>query len=200
MLKLLKSAGLLIVVAVVAGITTGSVFGAEGDVLKLAVKDDARICKDVAVERNIDAVAAYRMSSSQKVPIVDVRTAQEYQFVGHVPFAYNLPAFVWGKWDEQKKSFGTEPNPDFVKLFAATFPDKNAPIIIMCRSGHRSGKAIKLLLQAGYTNLYQMWEGFEGIAVSDKELPTYGKKIVDGWKNRGLPYTWDMDPLYIVMK
>jgi hypothetical protein len=45
-----------------------------------------------------------------------------------------------------------------------------------------------------------MWEGFEGIAVSDKELPTYGKKIVDGWKNRGLPYTWDMDPLYIVMK
>jgi len=125
---------------------------------------------------------------------------QEYQFVGHVSNSYNIPAFVWGKWDEQKKAFGTEPNPDFLKQFAAVFPDKNSPVIIMCRSGHRSGKAIKLLAQAGYANLYQMWEGFEGITVTDKDLPAYGKKIVDGWKNRGLPYTWDMDPQYVVMK
>lgn len=199
-MKMLKSAGVMAAAVLAAVVLCGRVYGAEIDALKTMVKDEARICKEIPVERNIDAVAAYRMAITQKVPIVDVRTAQEYQFVGHAPTAYEIPAFVWGKWDEQKKSFSTEPNPDFVKQFASVFPDKNAAIIIMCRSGHRSGKAIKLLVQAGYINLYQMWEGFEGIAVSDKELPSYGKKIVDGWKNRGLPYTWDMDPQYIVMK
>ncbi len=198
-MKAVKS-GFMIVAVVVAVVLCGRVYAAEFDILKPLVKDEARICKDIPAERNIDAVTAYRMSTTQKVPIVDVRTVQEYQFVGHVPNAYHLPVFVWGKWDAQKKTFSTEPNPDFIKQFTSVFPDKNAAIIIMCRSGHRSGKAIKLLIQAGYTNLYQLWEGFEGIAVSDKELPSYGKKIVDGWKNRGLPYTWDMDPQYIVMK
>jgi hypothetical protein len=27
-----------------------------------------------------------------------------------------------------------------------------------------------------------MWEGFETFAVSNKEHPSYGKKIVNGWK------------------
>ncbi|HEX9021657.1 MAG TPA: rhodanese-like domain-containing protein [Nitrospirota bacterium] len=199
-MKALKSTGIMVVAVVAAVMLCGRVYGTESDALKALVKDEMRICKDIPVERNIDAVTAYRMSIAQKAPIVDVRTVQEYQFVGHVQNAYHIPAFVWGKWDEQKKTFGTEPNPDFVKQFTSVFPDKKAAIIVMCRSGHRSGKAIKLLLQAGYTNLYQMWEGFEGIAITDKELPSYGKKIVDGWKNRGLPYTWDMDPQYIVMK
>ncbi len=198
-MKFLKSAGVMVIAAMAATVLCGRVYGAEIDALKTLVKDEARICKEIPAAKNIDAVAAYRMSTL-KVPIVDVRTVQEYQFVGHVPNAYNIPAFIWGKWDKQKKSFNTEPNPDFVKQFASVFPDKNAPIIIMCRSGHRSGKAIKLLAQAGYTNLYQMWEGFEGIAVSDKELPTFGKKVVDGWKNRGLPYTWDMDQQYIIVQ
>jgi rhodanese-related sulfurtransferase len=192
--------GFMVMAVLAVIVLCGSGYAAEIDAMKTLVKDEARICKDIPAERNIDAATAYRMSTTQKVPIVDVRTVQEYQFVGHVPNAYHIPVFVWGKWDAQKNTFGTEPNPDFVKQFTSVFPDKSAPIIIMCRSGHRSGKAIKLLLQAGYTNLYQLWEGFEGIAVSDKELPSYGKKIVDGWKNRGLPYTWDMDPQYIFMK
>ena len=190
----------MIISVAVTVLLQGAAFGVESEVFKMMVRDEARICKDVPVERNIDAATAYRMVAAQKTPIVDVRTVQEYQFVGHVSNSYNIPAFVWGKWDEQKKAFGTEPNPDFLKQFAAVFPDKNSPVIIMCRSGHRSGKAIKLLAQAGYANLYQMWEGFEGITVTDKDLPAYGKKIVDGWKNRGLPYTWDMDPQYVVMK
>ena len=191
-MRILKSAGVMVAGVVAADVPCGRVYGTEMDFLKTMVEDEDRICKEIPVEKNIDAVTAYRLSTAQKVPIVDVRTAQEYQFVGHISNAYHIPAFVRGKWDERKKSSGMEPNPDFVKQFASVFPDKNAAIIIMCRSGHRSAKAIKLLVQADYTNLYHMWEGFEGFAVSDEELP------LDGWKNRGLPYTWDMDPQYIV--
>ncbi len=79
-----------------------------------------------------------------------------------------------------------------MKQFASVFPDKNAPYIIMCRSGHRSGKTIKLLAQAVYPNLYQMWDGFEGLGVSDKSSPNFGKKMADGWRFKGflLPMTW----------
>lgn len=173
---------------------------AAGDSLEALVRDQARICRDVALDHNIDAPTAYRMTTAQKVPLVDVRTPQEYQFVGHVPGSYNIPVALWGKWDEKKNAFGTDPNPDFVKQFSSVFPDRKAPVIIVCRSGHRSGKAIKLLAAAGYANLYQLWEGFEGIAVTDKDLPSYGKKVVDGWRNKGLPYTWDMDAALVVVK
>ena len=155
--------------------------------LKARVKYEARISKNIACERNIDAVTAYYMSTVQLIPLVDVRTPQEYQDAGHVPASYNIPAFVWGEWDEYAKAFLLDENPDFVKEFENRFPVKENPAIIMCRSGHRSVMAIMLLVQAGYVNLYHMWEGFEGLAVRDKDRG--GAKNVDGWKNRGLPCT-----------
>ena len=155
--------------------------------LKATVKDEARISKDIALERNIDAVTAYRMNTMQLIPIVDVRTVQEYQSAGHVPDSSNIPAFVRGEWDEYMRTFGLDANPNFITEFAEKFPDKENTVIIMCRSGHRSVLAITLLVQAGYVNLYHMWEGFEGLAIRDKDMLSGGTKIIDGWKNRGLP-------------
>jgi len=181
-------------------IFVASAFGADVDTLKAMAKDEARICKTIPIEKNIDAVTAYRMAMSQKVPMIDVRTSEEYQFVGHIPFAYSLPVKVWGKWDDKKNQFALDANAEFARQFETQFPDKNAAYIITCRSGHRSTAAIDLLLKAGYTNLHNLWEGFEGIPVKDKDLPSAGMKNVDGWKNKGLPATWDMDPKLIVLK
>ncbi len=186
------------IAAVVLGVVPAR--GAELETLKTVARDEARISKDVPPDRNVDAATAYRMVNAERIPLVDVRTVQEYQFVGHVPGAYSIPVAVWGKWDEQKKSFALDPNPEFVKQFSARFPDKAKPVLLMCRSGHRSVKATKLLVEAGYSSVYQVWEGFEGIAVPDKDLPSYGKKVLDGWRTRGLPYTWDMDPALVVMR
>ncbi len=187
-------------VAALAGMGSLGARASEPDLLKALARDDARIDRSVPPERNVDAATAYRMMASDKVPLVDVRTVQEYQFVGHVPGAYSIPAFVWGRWDDQKRAFGLEPNPEFVKQFSAAFPDRNAPVLLMCRSGHRSVKAMKLLAAAGYSRVYQVWEGFEGLPVPDKDLPSYGKKVLDGWRNRGLPYTWEMDPALVVVR
>ncbi len=197
----MKRVGIAVMVmSFFAAVSMQPVFAADIDALKALVKDEARIVKDYPLEKQIDAVAANQMASSQKAVIVDIRTAQEYQLIGHVPGTCNIPVSFWGKWDDQKKSFGMEPNPDFVKQFSTAFPDKNKAYILMCRSGHRSAKAIKTLQQAGYTNLYDMWDGFEGIAEKDKASPNFGKKTVDGWKNKNLPWTYDMDPLLVVAK
>ncbi len=190
----------VLVVSFFAAVSMPSVFAADIDVFKSLVKDEARIVKDYPLDKQIDAVAANQMVTAGKAVIVDIRTAQEYQLIGHVPGTYNIPVSFWGKWDGRKKSFGWESNPEFVKLFTTAFPDKNGTYILMCRSGHRSAKAVKTLQQAGYTNLYQMWDGFEGLAVSDMASPNFGKKMVDGWKNKNLPWTYDMDPQLVVLK
>ncbi len=158
------------------------------DFLKALVKDESRISRDISLERNIDAVKAYRLNTTQLIPIVDVRTAQEYHFAGHVPASLNIPAFIWGEWKEHMRSFSLDENPDFLTEFEGRFRDKDEPAIIMCRSGHRSVIAIANLVRAGYTNLYHMWEGFEGLSVRDKDLLRGGIRFADGWKNRGLPY------------
>ena len=191
---------IFVIAAVIAVLSVQGAFGAEPDSLKALVRDEARIVKEFPVERHVDAIAANQMTAAGKAVIVDIRTPQEYQLIGHVPGTYNIPVAFWGKWDDLKKAFGWDPNPDFVKLFASVFPDKNAAYILMCRSGHRSAKTVKTLQQAGYANLYQMWDGFEGLAVTDKASPNFGKKMVDGWKNRNLPWTYDMDPVLIVQK
>ena len=190
----------VMVMSFLAFVSMPSVYAADIDALKALVKDEARIVKEFPLEKHVDAVAASQMATAKKAVIVDIRTPQEYQLIGHIPGTYNIPVSFWGKWDDQKKSFGCEPNPDFVKQFATAFPDKNGAYILMCRSGHRSAKAVKTLQQAGYANLYQMWDGFEGVAVSDKTSPNFGKKMVDGWKNKNLPWTYDMDPAVIVLK
>jgi len=164
-------------------------------------KDEARISTSIPVDNNIDVNTAFRMATTKKVPVIDVRTIQEYQFVGHIPFAYNIPVQVWGeKWDEKKNCFALDQNSGFISNFERIFPDKSAAYIISCRSGHRSTKAIDALAKDGYTNLYNMWEGFEGAAVKDKELPSFDQKVGEGWKNKGLPFTWNIDPKLISSK
>ena len=58
----------------------------------------------------------------------------------------------------------------------------------MCRSGSRSAKAANLLYQAGYKNVYSVIEGFEGD--KSKIAETKGQRVVNGWKNAGLPWTY----------
>ncbi|MDF2685686.1 MAG: rhodanese [Clostridia bacterium] len=67
--------------------------------------------------------------------ILDVRTESEYN-EEHIPNALLIP----------NEEIGTEP--------PAELPDKNAVILIYCRSGNRSKTASEKLIKMGYTNIY----------------------------------------------
>jgi rhodanese-related sulfurtransferase len=75
-------------------------------------------------------------------------------------------------------------------LTAKTNMDKTSTIILMCRSGDRSARAADLLGKAGYTNVYSVVDGFEGDIA--KEGDHKGQRAVNGWKNAGLPWTYDL--------
>jgi len=152
--------------------------------------------KHTSIGKYVTAAEAYEMwqASPDKVKILDVRTPEEYTVVGHAPMAQNIPAKLWtGKWNEEKKDFSLDDDPKFEDLVKKQF-EPGATILVMCRSGHRSAMAVNRMAKVGFTNVYTIVDGFEGDKISDGESYFKGKRMMNGWRNSGAPWTYDLDP------
>ena len=105
--------------------------------------------------------------------LVDVRSAEERYFVGYVPGSLHVP---WATGTTLTR------NPRFVAQLEEAL-DKNAVLLLLCRSGKRSALAATAATQSGFASAFNVLEGFEG------ELDTCGKRgRVDGWRFHGLPW------------
>jgi rhodanese-related sulfurtransferase len=87
-------------------------------------------------EVNVSTVDA--LGERDDVYVVDVRSASEYAS-GHVPGSHNIP----------EKELVSR---------VAEMP-KDGEVILTCRTGHKSGKAVGLLEAAGVTNVHHMTGG-----------------------------------------
>jgi rhodanese-related sulfurtransferase len=65
---------------------------------------------------------------------------------------------------------------------------KTDTILVMCRSGGRSAAAVNMLAEAGFSNIHNVTDGFEGDA--DRN----GGRTRNGWKNSDVPWTYKLDP------
>ncbi len=137
---------------------------------------------------------AYDMTQKEKVLFVDVRTREEVNFLGmpttadaNIPYMEIDPMYTW---NDKSQSFKLLPNSEFETLVASRIEakglNKNSPIILMCRSGDRSALAANLLAKAGYTKVYSVVDGFEG------DMSKEGLRNVNGWKNSGLPWSYQL--------
>ncbi|MGA6826416.1 rhodanese-like domain-containing protein [Nitrospira sp. NS4] len=133
------------------------------------------------------------------IKLIDVRTPEEYLFVGHPTMAWKIPfAMQVYEWDAEKKQFPMKPLPDFVsRVSEVAKPDDT--IMVMCRSGSRSAMAVNLLAKAGFTRVYNITDGMEGDAVKDSNSVFVGQRLVNGWKNSGLPWTYQLTPDRMVL-
>lgn len=130
---------------------------------------------------------------------LDVRTPAEVAFVGMpTPADANVPYVVepeFPVWDAERSTLKLELNPDFVpevrrRLTAKRLtPDNN--VVLICRSGDRSALAANLLAEAGYKHVYSVVDGFEGDLAKDG--PNAGRRVVNGWKNAGLAWSYKLD-------
>ena len=95
-------------------------------------------CTAAASPAKIDASAGRSMMTDDpSIVLVDVRTSEEYA-AGHIPGAILIPlSELAAEADGQ-------------------LPDKDAKIIVYCRSGNRSAQAAELLDGLGYTRIYDM--------------------------------------------
>ena len=133
-------------------------------------------------------------ASPKTINIIDCRTPQEYGFVGHAPMAVNIPSkFMKLEWNAKKKFYEMAGNKNFVELVKKKFKPEDT-IFIMCRSGGRSAQSANLLAKAGFKKVYNIIDGFEGDKVKDKASYYHGKRLVNGWKNSGAPWTYSCKP------
>ena len=117
------------------------------------------------------------VQTNPNVKLVDVRTNAERDWVGRVaiPGSQHL-AVQWNLYP------GGTPNPEFATQLAG-MADKNDVLLFLCRSGVRSRHAAKLATEQGYTNSFDILEGFEG----DKDAQGH-RKTIGGWCKADLPW------------
>ena len=151
--------------------------------------------KQTALNLYVTAVEAYEMwrAAPQTVKIVDVRTLEEFIFVGHPTMAWNVPIFTQtSDWDEAGKQFKMKPTADFVARVREIAGVADC-ILATCRSGGRGAMAVNALAKAGFTNVYNIVDGVEGDTVGEADSVFLKKRMKNGWKNAGLPWDYDLD-------
>lgn len=124
---------------------------------------------------------AFRLlQSDPKAQLVDVRTDAEWAYVG-LPDLSGLGRqpvkLAWQVFPAMQVDQG------FVPTLATALPDKEAPLLFLCRSGARSKAAAIAMTQAGYRRCYNIADGFEGALDGEKHRGRVG-----GWKAKGLPW------------
>jgi len=130
----------------------------------------------------------------ENITVLDVRTTEEYLFVGHAPMAWNVPLLAQThEWDADRQYFKMQPNTDFVAQVMEIAKPSDT-ILVMCRSGGRSAMAVNRLAEAGFTNVYNITDGMEGDKVKDPASVYLGQRLVNGWKNSGVPWTYQPNP------
>ncbi|MXN78902.1 rhodanese-like domain-containing protein [Burkholderia sp. 4701] len=141
--------------------------------------DDARAVATQAGTPYAGGVApdiAWALFSAGDAVLVDVRTAEERKFVGHVPDTLHVP---WATGTSLTR------NPRFVRELEAK-TGKDALILLLCRSGNRSAQAAEAAAKAGFTQVFNVLEGFEGEL---DEQQRRGSR--NGWRFHGLPWAQD---------
>ena len=93
------------------------------------------------------------IQAQQSPLIIDVRTPAEWQATGIIPNSHKLQGFDSNgqfdavKWTAELEKLKTAPN---------------QAVILVCRSGNRSGKIGEILLKQGQNNIYHLQNGIQG--------------------------------------
>jgi rhodanese-related sulfurtransferase len=114
------------------------------------------------------------LQAAPHAKLVDVRSSQELDLVGRIPGAIHIEWSYYPDW---------KPNPDFLTHLKMQV-DNESLVMFICRSGGRSHNAAAAAQQAGYTESYNVLQGFEGEPNREKQR---GKS--NGWKATSLPWS-----------
>jgi rhodanese-related sulfurtransferase len=149
------------------------------------VKITTRPLEEIIMSKLLDLNPKDAYTYLQETPyssLIDIRSAMEYLFVGHPVGSVHIPWIDEPDW---------EINPDFIPQVKSLLesrhkginPLTDASVVLICRSGKRSHEAGIALLNAGFTKVLHIDEGFEGERDEYHHRGTLG-----GWRFHGLPW------------
>jgi rhodanese-related sulfurtransferase len=116
---------------------------------------------------------AHRLMEDEGFVYLDVRSVPEFA-EGRPRGAVNVPI-------AHMTVTGLAPNASFVADVRTRFPDPMTPLVVGCKAGGRSARAVELLAAAGYTRLHDQragWDGARGV---------FGEITEPGWRRTSLP-------------
>jgi rhodanese-related sulfurtransferase len=147
--------------------------------------------------------------------LIDVRTKAEYEYVGHPHNAYLFPYMLLTDKlikTGDKYEYKIVKNKDFLSELAKSFK-KTDNLLILSRDGVISALAAKDISAAGFKNVYDIKDGFEGAEFpshDDPDLQKFLRQLAKrnkiegyqqrrhyGWQWWGLPWTYEIEAKYI---
>jgi rhodanese-related sulfurtransferase len=166
--------------------------------------------------KKLMSIEAYDMINTvPETYLIDVRTRAEYEFVGHPYNAYLFPYMLLTDRlvkAGEKYECKTTKNKDFLAEITKAFK-KTDNLLIMARDGALSAIAAKEISAAGFKNVFEIKDGFEGAefpAYDDQALHKYYRQLAKrnkvegyqqrrhyGWQWWGLPWTYEIDAKYL---
>jgi rhodanese-related sulfurtransferase len=147
---------------------------AEEEILELSIRD-AHFA-GLPYAGSIAPADAWTLVQAGRAVLVDVRTGEERKFVGYVPGSLHV---AWATGTSLTR------NPRFLRELEAKV-DKDAVVLLLCRSGKRSALAAEAATRIGFTSAFNITEGFEG------ELDEQHRRgALGGWRVRGLQWVQD---------
>ena len=126
--------------------------------------------------QQLDPRAAHALLQQRtEAVLVDCRTEIEHMYVGHPVGAEHV---AW----QDAPDWAIDPQfADKVKRVVKG--DLSRPILLICRSGHRSLQAGEALEAAGFSTVINVLEGFEG-PLDER----FHRGMLGGWRHHGLPW------------
>ena len=113
--------------------------------------------------------------------LLDVRSMVEWAYVGIPDLASINKDIVTIEWSKMTG----QPNAAFGKQLESSVP-KDKKLMVICRAGIRSHAACQAAEQLGYTEVFNIEDGFDGA------LDDHGhRKSISGWCASGLPWSQD---------
>ena len=113
------------------------------------------------------------LQQNPQAVLIDCRSEMEYLFVGHPHGSHHVAWNDGPDWDI---------NPHFVGQVKKV-ASADRPVVLICRSGQRSVAAGLELEGAGFNDVYNVLEGFEGSLDEHRH-----RGELNGWRKEGLPW------------
>jgi rhodanese-related sulfurtransferase len=123
----------------------------------------------------IRPVDAWQLFAAGDAILLDVRSAEERKFVGHVAGSLHVP------W---QTGIALTKNPRFISELSLKVK-KDTIVLLLCRSGKRSAAAAEAATKAGFRQVFNVLEGFEG------DLDNQQRGRNNGWRFHQLPWLQD---------
>ena len=135
----------------------------------------------VASVKQVSAAEAWPMLAEDDAVLVDCRSIAEWAFVGIPDLSGYGKEVVTIEWTRMN----VLPNKAFLHQLEDQVATDKA-LFLICRSGVRSNAAAAVAVEAGYTRVFNISDGFEG------DLNPRGqRKSITGWCFAGLPWSQD---------